>query len=107
MTSAGKLRHRIVIEQPTKTRDPYGAEVETWTPFATVWAAVEPLRGREFFAAQQVNAEVTHRVTLRYIPGVIRAMRVTFKGRILDMVSPPINVDERNQELQLMCVEVA
>lgn len=32
--AAGKLRHRIVIQRETTTRDEYGSEVKTWITLA-------------------------------------------------------------------------
>lgn len=105
MIPAGILRHRITIEQYTVTgRNVIGGEVKEWVPVATVWAAVEPIRGREFFAAHQVNAEVTTRIRIRYLPGVAPTMRVQFGNRTYD-IRTVIDVDERHLELQLMCVE--
>lgn len=103
--SAGRLRHRVTIEKLTVGRDSIGGVTEVWSPFATRWAEVAPLRGREFFAAEQVNAEVSHRVTLRFLPGVVAKMRVNFGGRILT-IEAALNIEERNRELQLMCLEV-
>lgn len=104
---AGKLSHRIKLQQMTGAggQDSTGQPQETWTDVAEVWAAVEPIRGREYFAAQQVNAETTHRVRIRYLVGVTPMMRILFGARVL-RIEAVINVDERNRELQLMCVEV-
>lgn len=102
---AGQLRHRVTIQQFTQTQNEYGEIVEGWTTFATVWAAVEPLRGREFWDAQQLNAEVTARIRLRYLSGVGPTMRVVYDGRTFE-VDSVIDVDERHRELQLMCKEV-
>jgi SPP1 family predicted phage head-tail adaptor len=101
---AGRLRHRITLQEERPTRDSYKAEVLGWVDVATVWAAVEPLRGREYFSAQQVNSEVSHRVTIRYRSGVTSAMRVLFGSRVLQ-IDGVINVNEQNRELQLMCIE--
>lgn len=102
---AGKLRHRVTIQQKTTTQDPEGMTTETWTNVATVWAAVEPLKGREYFQAQAVNAEVTTRVRIRYRAGIIPTMRVLFGARKFDILAV-IDQEERHQELQLMCREV-
>ncbi len=75
---AGDLRHRVTIQQLTTTRDAEGVTTETWTNVATVWAAVEPLQGREYFQAQAVNAEVTTRVRIRYRAGIVPTMRILF-----------------------------
>ncbi|MFZ5816298.1 MAG: phage head closure protein [Bacillota bacterium] len=105
MTTAGKLRHRVTLQDNQAPRDSYGAEADNWVDVATVWASVEPLRGREFFAAQQVNSEVSARVRIRYRAGVNSAMRVRFGDRIFDIISV-IDPEERHQELQLMVREV-
>lgn len=105
MTTAAHLRQRITIEQYTVTdRNEIGGEVKDWAPVATVWASVEPIRGREFFAAQQVNAEVTHKVTTRFHAGITPKMRVKYGARVLEIQSV-IDPQERHLFLELMCVE--
>ena len=49
---AGELRHRIDIKVPTTTRDSVGSEVVSWTTLRTVWAAIWPLRGKEYLTAE-------------------------------------------------------
>lgn len=102
----GAMRHRVTLQRPSAELDSRGQPVE-WMDVATVWAAVEPLRGREFWAAQQVNAEQTVRIRIRYRPGVTSDMRVLYGSRILLLVAPPIDAEERHVELQLLCKEVA
>lgn len=105
MMKIGKLRHRITLQEYIATRDSFGAEVEAWVDIGTVWASIEPLSGREFFAAQQVNAEVSTKITLRYRTGIKPEMRVLFAGRVFEIVSV-INLEEKNIQLVLMCEEV-
>jgi SPP1 family predicted phage head-tail adaptor len=100
----GKLRHRITIEETTETQDADGSVIENWSAFATVQSSIEPISGREYFAAQTTQADMTHRINLRYVAGVKPKMRVKFGSRIFDILSV-INVNERNRELQLMCRE--
>lgn len=101
---AGRLRHQITIQGTTETQNSYGEPVTAWTDFASVRAEITPISGREYFAAQEVRSDVTHRVRLRYLSGVTSQMRIMFGSRIMDIESV-INVNERNHELQLMCVE--
>jgi len=102
---AGTMRHKVVIQQNVPTeKDSYGAEVDNWTDYATVWASIEPARGREFWESQQVNAEVTGKIRIRYLGGITPKMRVKHGNRIFDIVSV-INPEERNRELQLMVKE--
>lgn len=102
---AARLRHRVTIQQPVTAANAYGERITTWSTVATVWGAVEPLRGREFFDAEQVQAEISHRVVLRYRAGLNSTMRLLHLGRVLHIVTI-IDVDERHRELQLMCREM-
>jgi SPP1 family predicted phage head-tail adaptor len=102
---AGRLRHRVTIQEYTESQNTYGEVTKSWVDFATVWAAMEPARGREFWESQQINAETTSTVVLRYLAGVKPEMRVLYDGRVFQILSV-INPDERNRELQLRVKEV-
>jgi SPP1 family predicted phage head-tail adaptor len=103
---AGRLRHRVTVQRATDAIDQYGDQTPTWTSLGTVWASVEPLNGREYFAAAQMQSEVSTRIVIRPISGVTLTPkdRVKFGSRYFDIQSV-INRDERNRELQLLCVE--
>ena len=100
----GSLRHRVTIQQYGITRDDFGAEVPDWMPLATVWASVEDLAGKEYFAAQQVNAEVSTRIRIRYRGDIKPQMRVVYGARVLD-IQAVLDPEGRRRELQLMCKE--
>lgn len=102
---AGRLRQRVTLQQVTAVPNQYGEMVETWTDVVELYAAVEPLRGREFFDAEQVQAEISHRVRIRYYPGVAPTMRFVFGTRHL-AINTVINVDERRREIHCMCREM-
>lgn len=101
---AGRLRHRVQLQQVTETRDVYGGVVRSWTTFARPWASVEPLSGNELLKAQQVIAGVTHRVRLRHRDGITASLRFVHRGRNLN-IKGFVNPEERNRELECMCME--
>jgi len=104
---AGRLRHQVVVQQPDPTVDTYGQPVRGWATVATVWAAVEPLNGREFFKAQEVQAETRVRMRLRYgseIASISQSWRVTFSGKVYNILSV-IQPAEIDREIILMCGE--
>ena len=104
---AGRLRHRVVIQQPNPTTDTFGQPVKGWSTVATIWAAVEPLNGREYFTAQQMNAETKVRIRIRYgseLSSITAAWRVTYGGKTYDIIEI-IQPKEINQEIILMCKE--
>lgn len=101
----GDLRHRITIQMAVESSNTFGEVEKTWQDVATVWASIEPLRGREYFDSQQINAEVTTRIRIRYRPGIKPKMRVVYGERIFDIQSV-IDVEECHKEIHLMCKEV-
>ena len=106
----GRLRHSITVEQLTSTAiaaSGMQAGERTWstTPLMTIWAGIEPLRGQQFIAAKGVQAEITHKVVLRYSTvSITPKNRIKFGTRVFDIDSI-INPDERNEHLELMCRE--
>ena len=105
--NAGRLDKRISIERhEVEQDDETGEVIDRWIPTYSVWAAIEPLQGREFIAAMSVHAERTIRIRLRYLPGIVPTMRVVYQGRVFSLTAV-INVREENVELQLMALEMA
>ena len=102
---AGELRNKVVIQQVTETQGTDGYPSQSWSIFATVWAAIEPLQGRELNAVQQIYAEVTGKIRTRYLAGVTPKMRALFGSRVFDILGA-INVEERNRELIIYTKEV-
>ena len=105
----GKLRHRVTIQQPFEATAG-GETAITWSDVETgVWAAIEPISSREYFLASQVRADITHRVTVRYRPGIKANWRIVWRDggteRILNLLGPPIDREERHAWLELMCGE--
>ena len=67
----------------------------------TVWASVEPTRGREYQEAQRIRPELTYKITTRYHKGITPDMLIKFGERYFNIVSA-INVRERNE---MICTE--
>lgn len=101
---AGALRHRITIQQIGSGRDTDGHPNGAWADYATVWGEVKPLSGREKLAVQQVDAEITHQITIRFLMGMVAKMRIQYGTRIFDVKSV-LNTDERNYEMRLLATE--
>lgn len=109
---AGSLRHKVVIQTPTVTKDKYGATVTTWTDYRSVRASIEQMKAfdRAAVAATWPGADKT--VTLRYVAGLTGNMRVLHGpgcpcgiavDEILSILGTPNNVDGRNREMVLTC----
>lgn len=104
---AGRLDQRVTVQKRTAgspQRTGSGAPDEGWVQVFQCWAAIEPLRGREFFAADAVQSEVKVRIRIRYRDDMTAAHRVVH-GTTVYNVEAIINPRNRNEELQLMCGE--
>lgn len=103
----GELRHRITIESQTSTKNSYGEIIKTgsWETYRSTWAAIKPIDGKQFFAVETVNSELTHEIKFRYHSGITPDMRVKFGSRYFEVLTV-INSNESNAELKLMCREL-
>lgn len=103
---AGRLRDRIDIERNTPTNNSKGEQVESWAVVhADVPAHINPVKGRKFYAAQQLNSELTVEISFRFVSGLLARDRIKDRltGTYYEMVAPPINDDNRSRELTCMC----
>lgn len=102
-TGAGHRDKLVMIQQKIETRGTDYSDVQTtWADFRPVYAALEPLSGREYFLNREQQTDVTVRITTDYVQGVTNKMRITYRDKIYQIVSA-INLNEQNEELELMC----
>lgn len=97
-------RHKITIKEKTQILDPIGQPVEGWETKAVVYASIEPIRGKEYWDSNQVQNEISHRIKIRYIPGIDPSMRIFFRDRIFDIEAIK-NFEEKDVELEILAVE--
>ena len=101
MPSPSTLRERVAIVANTPTRDEYGDESDVWATVETVYASVRPLSGSEFWAAQQVQSEVSHVFQMRYTANAVPDNRLSWDGRtfeilaVLDMEQAYLGVERK------------
>lgn len=103
---AGKLTKRVTILSPVRSENEYLEKPENWQEVASVWAAMEPLTGKEVWEASQVQPIATHKITIRYRPGMTGALRLSHKGRIFE-ITYVRDVQEKHEKLEIFCTEKA
>lgn len=96
----GKLNKRITFQLQD-----LDSEDEDWKDIATTWANINPISGKEYYSAETINSDLTHKIRLRYRKGITPDMRVIYNDRIFYIISV-INEYEKNTMLQLMCREL-
>lgn len=100
--NAGDFRERVTIQTRASGVDSLGQESTTWSDTLTCWASVEPLRGREYFAAGEVQSAVDVRIRIRWREGIVPTMRVMWRSVPHDIVSV-IETRAGMEVLELMC----
>ena len=108
---AGRLRQRLILQSkatdttsPNAARYDYGGSAVPWNTDTTVWGAIEPLSGKEYFSQQEVQSESKVRIVIRYHSGVETTWRVSHGGLYYD-IEDVLNHDTRNRQITLMCSE--
>lgn len=108
---AGKLRHLGTLLYPAanpNAPDAVGDTPSGWTRGPQVYFGVEPLTPRELFMAQQVRADVTHKLTMRYRGDANARCAVEWNTgtriRIFEL-GPPLSTEERLIDLVFTAVE--
>jgi SPP1 family predicted phage head-tail adaptor len=83
---AGKLDRRITLQsRATSKSATTGAVSEVFADLVSVWAERQDLRGREFIAARQVNADVTTRFRIRWRSGITELHRIVDGAAVFDI----------------------
>lgn len=100
----GRMRYRIEIENLVESTDSDGFITEEWNNFATVWADITSLSGKEYIESAQTLSEVTSKIYIRFIQGLKTTMRIKYKDRIFNIQS--ILQDEKQGIITIMAKEV-
>ena len=106
---AGKLSQVVTVQTRSSTVDSVGQQSTTWSDLFTDRADIRPMSGRELFAAQAVQSEVTTKVTMRYRPEwsvgkTTAAYRIRYGARIFD-VHAVMDVGMANRTIEIMASE--
>ena len=104
---AGRLRHRVTIQNFTSSRTLSGQPIEEWVDGKTIWAEVKGISGRELVASGAEAAESTIRVWIRFRRDITAASRLKvlngpFAGAVLTITGPPIP-DTAATRLEVLC----
>lgn len=81
----GDLDQRVTIQAQARTDDGAGGAAVAWADIARVWAKVQPLSGKERLEAQQLEAPVMYRVTIRNRADVTADMRILWRGKAMNI----------------------
>ena len=101
------LHERIEILYHDKTRDIDGnivaGEIHTR---ATVWAKVLPISARIGERPQETENIVGYRVTIRWREDIQPTDEIRWRGKRLELISPPYDVESRRMWTVMECREL-
>ena len=105
---AGNYDKRMVLQSATES-NVKGTVTQTWATIATLDCSLWPIRGVEYYQAQQVSAKVTHLSRTWYRDDITRPapkMRLVSndESRTFEIESV-IDVDEAHMEFEFRLVE--
>ena len=104
---SGKLRHSVILQSPTGSRDSVGERTTTWTDVDTVRASITPVKADERYIDPQIKGSITHRLRIRYgseIAAIDSTWRVSFGSRIFT-INGVRDIEERKHDIELLCTE--
>lgn len=82
---AGRLREQVSLLKATDTTDAFGARVPLWAVVATLAAAVEAEPLGRADVAGRAGHRVRYRITVRRRADIRPAMRLAWRGRMLEI----------------------
>jgi SPP1 family predicted phage head-tail adaptor len=99
---ASMLREKLTIQREVLTQDDLGGDVKTWSNIGTTYGHVRPTGGGERVFAQQLEANITHKITIRYRENIEAADRILLRGVPLQ-IRNILNLEMRDKWLELSC----
>ncbi len=107
--TTSRLRHRVTLQQEIRIPDGAGGFSNSWQDMADLWAEINPanaksLYGIEKLFAGKIQAEISHKITIRYRSGMSTSMRLLFDNRAFN-IRAINNIHENNEILELLVDE--
>ena len=103
---SGQLRYRVIVCKNVPTTNSDGQQVPAESEWITRWASVKPISGRERMLAQQTQADITHRVRMRYdrdTKTIGPTMHVKFRDGTVLNVERAFDVKMQKTVMELEC----
>lgn len=101
--AAGRLRHRIRIDEQVTLKNSFGEQTTEWEELATVWAALEPLSARESMIAEQTQSKVSVRIIIRARADIRASMRAVHGATIYNIEGVIADPDSGQEWFTLAC----
>ena len=81
-----------------------GGQTVTYATESVVWAALWPVSASEMAKGSTPTMEITHRIRIRYLSGLLATWRIKYGERYFNIVSI-VNPNEANEVLDILAKE--
>lgn len=102
----GRLNKRIQFVTTGEVEDDYGFPVESEVVMKSVWGSIKGLRGKEYYNANQVQAQDNKVVNCRYFKGLEKDWFIKYNDKLYNIKSIN-NINEANVEYEIHASEVS
>lgn len=104
--AAGRLRESVTIQTPTEVQDSFGEAEQTWITHTLRRCSIDSISSSEAIRHQETVGTVTHKIIMRYVPGLNGAMRIKWDSRDERILELSQILERNNREQhELLCVE--
>ncbi|MES2905718.1 MAG: head-tail adaptor protein [Pseudomonadota bacterium] len=83
----GRLRTRMILEQPDDEDDGAGGATRDWVTVTEFWAELRPVSLRAGTAQASMEQRITHELIYRAGPDLTRALRLKFGERLFNILA--------------------
>ena len=103
---AGKLNQRIVIQREEKKTTASNQQVGEGVDVCEIWAQVKCTDSGVIDGNGFIQHEATYKFYIRRREDITAQMRVKWKGRIFNLVGPPVDWNNERTGLTLITKEL-
>jgi SPP1 family predicted phage head-tail adaptor len=104
MSAIGEFRERVSVQEEQRVTDTGGGVALGWQEVAEVWAAIDPLRGKENVQQEAVTGVGSYRISFRAGVVVTVAMRLVWRLRIFNIRAVRV-LDARERLVEILAEE--
>lgn len=103
MANINEYRSRIKLYKRSYTSNDMGGYSQSLILVATLWSKIEDLGGKEQLLFNKVSADKQYKISIRYRSDINPDMKVLYNKKYFNIITPPIDVGNYHDELQLIC----
>lgn len=101
----GNLRDKVTLQQLIETPDDNVGTIRKFKDIKRIWASIDPAKGNSYYLNQQIDADITHIVRIRYIDDITAENYFIYWNFKRYRVRQVKNIYEFDRWLELYCEE--